>query len=131
MNLEHEVQMLWSALDKTNRQVDALGRRGPAQIPVVTPLAQHCPAPDYRITEPAGTAGGTWPPKRDPEPCSCDEALALQALLGRVRAALDEAYKLPNRAALREYAWRYLDLIRDEIADVDAQAKEETNQIHR
>lgn len=45
---------------------------------------------------------------------------AATELLDGVRAALAEAYGLPNRAALREHAWRYLDLVRDILADAPA-----------
>lgn len=56
------------------------------------------PTPDYRSELPA-------------EAETCHQTLA------RVRKVIAEAYALPNRAALREHAWRYLDLIRDEVTE--------------
>jgi Holliday junction resolvase RusA-like endonuclease len=70
-----EVKLLWSALDKTNQTVDALDRRVPVAIPVVTQRSQHCPAPDYRS-------------EREPELCGCEEALALRAENAELRRRL-------------------------------------------
>jgi hypothetical protein len=56
------------------------------------------------------------------------EVAAANALTARLRRVVVEAYALPNRAALRANAWRYLDLIRDEVAEVDSRAKEEPTQ---
>jgi hypothetical protein len=59
-----------------------------------------------------------------------EERDAANALLDRLRRVVGEAYTLPNRAKFREHAWRYLDLMRDTLAEPEA-AKEEPNQNHR
>lgn len=48
------------------------------------------------------------------------EIHALKSQLAAIRTAMAEAYSLPNRAKLREHAWRYLDMIRDELAEAPA-----------
>lgn len=48
------------------------------------------------------------------------EIHSLKSQLATIRTATAEAYALPNRAKFREHAWRYLDMIRDELIEPTA-----------
>jgi hypothetical protein len=64
----------------------------------IVPAPQPAPSPDYAITEPTGTAGGTWPLQERAlvghEVCGCDEAVNLR---GRI-AVLERELKASQRA---------------------------------